>query len=507
MSNTHPSPSSSSNFQLILDNALKVYEKQTKKNLLAHPLAAQLQACNSPTAILAVLQQQVQDFNQSRSTDDRLTRWLDPTINVLNAFSEALGAGVGLAFSPAQVIFAGVGVLLSTARDVHASQETLVDIFERIENFFRRLSMYTEVPPTPEMTDMSVKIMAEVLSILGIATKEIKRSQMKKFLKRLTGRTDLEDALKRLDTLTNEEARMAIAEVLKSTHAINDRVGVVDGRVAGVDEKIVGVDHRVASMDDKLADVDDRVAGMDDRVAGMDDKLAGVGDRVAVVNDRVAAVNDKVASVDVRVKTVNDNIAVVIHGTQFRWVFCQLETLRQCFPPSVRRTLSELPESLDETYERILKEIKKPNRDHALRLLQCLVVAFMPLRVEELAEVLAVDFDDAEGIPKLNPSWRWEDQEQAILSSCSSLITIVYNDDSRVVQFSHFSVKEFLVSPRLATSSEDVSRYFITLEPAHTILAQACLSIFLRADDRTESNSIGSSSPLAIYAAGCWVDH
>jgi hypothetical protein len=80
-------------------------------------------------------------------------------------------------------------------------------------------------------------------------------------------------------------------------------------------------------------------------------------------------------------------------------VFCQLETLRHCLPPGVRRTLDELPESLDETYERLLKEIKKPNRDHAHRLLQCLVAAIRPLRVEELAEVLAVDFDDAEGIP------------------------------------------------------------------------------------------------------------
>src|SRR5258708_26571495 len=110
---------------------------------------------------------------------------------------------------------------------------------------------------------------------------------------------------------------------------------------------------------------------------------------------------------------------------RFRWVFCQLEILRYCLPPSVRRTLDELPESLDETYERVLEEIKKPNRDHARRLLQCLVVATRPLRVAELAEVLAVDFDDAEGIPRLNPNWRWEDEEQALLTSCSSLITFV----------------------------------------------------------------------------------
>ena len=81
-------------------------------------------------------------------------------------------------------------------------------------------------------------------------------------------------------------------------------------------------------------------------------------------------------------------------------MFCQLETLRHCLPPSVQRTLDELPESLDETYERIINHIKKPNRDHAFRILQCLVVAIRPLRLDELAEVLAVDFDDAEGMPK-----------------------------------------------------------------------------------------------------------
>jgi hypothetical protein len=72
----------------------------------------------------------------------------------------------------------------------------------------------------------------------------------------------------------------------------------------------------------------------------------------------------------------------------------------------VRRILEELPESLDETYERVLKEIKKPNQKHTHRLLQCLVVAVRPLRIAELAEVLAVNFEE-EGIPKLNPDWRW----------------------------------------------------------------------------------------------------
>ena len=139
--------------------------------------------------------------------------------------------------------------------------------------------------------------------------------------------------------------------------------------------------------------------------------------------------------------------------------------------------------------------------------MQCLVVAIQPLLMDELAEVLAVDFDDAEGIPKLKPSWRWEDQEQALLTSCSSLIVIVDTGDYRVVQFSHFSVKEFLTSARLTTSSQDVSRYHIVLEPAHTIMAQACLSILLRLDNLIEDNSVEELFPLAEYAAEYWVRH
>jgi hypothetical protein len=161
---------------------------------------------------------------------------------------------------------------------------------------------------------------------------------------------------------------------------------------------------------------------------------------------------------------------------------------------------------LDETYERILREIKKPNRDHARRLLQCLVVAIRPLQVEELAEVLAIDFDDAKEIPKLNPSWRWEDQERALLTSCSSLIAIVGTGRSRVVQFSHFSVKEYLTSARLAISSQDVLRYHIAIEPAHTILAQACVSVLLQLGDHDEQDSV-ENTPLAGYAAEYWVRH
>ena len=96
MSNPHPiaTVSSSSKFQLIFNDALKAYEKRTKKNLLDHPLATELENCNSPSGILAVLHQQ--GLDQSLRDDDRWTKWLDPTVNVLYMLSRALGEGIGL---------------------------------------------------------------------------------------------------------------------------------------------------------------------------------------------------------------------------------------------------------------------------------------------------------------------------------------------------------------------------------------------------------------------------
>jgi ankyrin repeat protein len=171
--------------------------------------------------------------------------------------------------------------------------------------------------------------------------------------------------------------------------------------------------------------------------------------------------------------------------------------------------LEELPETLDETYERILRDINKANRAHTHRLLQCLTVAVRPLRVAELAEVLAIDFRTAShGVTsKLNTDWRWDDQQQAVLSTCSSLISVVDEEDSQVVQFSHFSVKEFLTSSRLARSSPDVSRFHILLEPAHTILAKACLGVLLRLDEHMDGGDPEDSFPLARYAAEHWVHH
>ncbi|KAH9016032.1 hypothetical protein EDB85DRAFT_1828171, partial [Lactarius pseudohatsudake] len=590
------------------------------------------------------------------------------------------------------------------AKDVAASQDALIDIFERIESFFRRLEEYSEVPTTDAMKDIIVKIMVEVLGIFGVVTKEMKQGRTKRYLKKLIGRRDVEDALVRLDRLTQQEVQMAIVQVLKISHHVKDGVEDVGDKVdlaikgtfntrqtistrKGVrgslapllllteTENVAGSrirkDHRawlsppdpstnqniacttqhegtatwffrgsiftewkskattsllwvhgkrarfrpfissqiliafasdhyitalreagLASMayfyfdfrdtdkqnlhnllpslltqlsarSDDCCDILSHVykahdhgahkPNTDTLIRCLEDMLALPGQGpIYIILDALDEcpntsgipparrqvldlIKDLIGlqlpnlhiyitsrpEIDIRSaleplafhpvsiheqsgqkKDIEDYIRSVVYAGSdtamrrwrdkdkelvietltdradgmFRWVFCQLEVLQHCFPQSIRRTLNELPKSLDETYERVLKEIGMANRDHAHRLLQCLTAAARPLRVEELAEILALDFDEAEGAtPMLKEDWRWEDRQRAVLSTCSSLITEVDDGDSQVVQFSHFSVKEFLTSDRLATSKGDASHFHIIAEPAHTTLAQACL--------------------------------
>jgi ankyrin repeat protein len=189
---------------------------------------------------------------------------------------------------------------------------------------------------------------------------------------------------------------------------------------------------------------------------------------------------------------------------RFQWVIYQLEAQQHC-STDVRRTLEELPKSLEETYERILKGIDQANRDDAYRLLQCLAVAVRPLQIEELAAALAFDFNEG-GLPRLNADWRWEDQGEAALSACSHLVSAISSNGTRIAQFSHSSVKEFLMSDRLASSNENISRFHILIEPSHATLAQACLGALLRLDECTDTKSV-KQIPLAQYAGQHWVRH
>ena len=89
-----------SNFNVIFEKALEAYRKKTRQRLTTHPLATQLDKCDSPAGILAIVQDQVDQFNQFRSGDERLRRWLGPTINVLLAFTDVLGESISLVNIP-----------------------------------------------------------------------------------------------------------------------------------------------------------------------------------------------------------------------------------------------------------------------------------------------------------------------------------------------------------------------------------------------------------------------
>ncbi|KAH9007447.1 hypothetical protein EDB84DRAFT_219794 [Lactarius hengduanensis] len=222
MSLSSRTPASSSQFKLILDAALGEFEQKTGKDLLDDWLAKELHSCDSVEAVLDIIQVQAEEFDKFKNGSSKLMKWIGSSVHVLFTISAALGDGVGVVVPSTKAVFTGIGVLLAAAKDVRASHDDLVDLFERIQFFLKRLGVYTQISPTKGMVEILAKIMAEVLSILSIATKEMQQSRTTTYWKKLVGRTDIEDALKRLDNLTREEIRMAIAQVLKAINELKD---------------------------------------------------------------------------------------------------------------------------------------------------------------------------------------------------------------------------------------------------------------------------------------------
>src|SRR6266404_2887965 len=130
-----------------------------------------------------------------------------------------------------------------------------------------------------------------------------------KYLKKLFGNTnntsEIEEALKRLDRLTQEEVQMAAAQVLKATHAVDDT-----GRVRGVADIVVDVDNRVAGVSDQVQDVGDRVQDVVEQVQDIGDQVQDVGDQVHGVSDHVQGVSNQIQGLD-------DKVTAVMDGTQY----------------------------------------------------------------------------------------------------------------------------------------------------------------------------------------------
>jgi len=133
-------------------------------------------------------------------------------------------------------------------------------------------------------------------------------------------------------------------------------------------------------------------------------------------------------------------------------------------------------------------------------------VASRPLRLEELVEILAFNLN-AGPIPKSDVGCRLEGPVEAVLSICSTLLSLISVEHSRVVQIGHLLVKEFLTSPRFAPKLDTISsHYHISMSPAHTFIAQACLGILLHLPETVTKDSL-MHYILAEHTAKHWFEH
>ncbi|KAI9856111.1 MAG: hypothetical protein M1813_009229 [Trichoglossum hirsutum] len=196
-------------------------------------------------------------------------------------------------------------------------------------------------------------------------------------------------------------------------------------------------------------------------------------------------------------------------GGMFRWAVCQLDALRNCLNlPMLRKALTSLPKTLDDTYARILCSIDEEHSENALKILQWLAYSARPLQIEEIAEVIAVDIEDN---PRFDIERRFPEPRD-ILTICSSLVTIAVEeagDDKRVegqVRLAHFSVKEYLVSERIQIGP--AHGYSIRETHANISIAETCLAYLLQFE---YFNSVTSRTaeeyPLARYATRYWMQH
>ena len=126
----------------------------------------------------------------------------------------------------------------------------------------------------------------------------------------------LENSLKKLDRLTQEEARMALAEVLRITHSVRDEVKVVHGKVESVKDKMADIGDNVADMDDKVEEIGDKVEDIGDKLEDMGDKVEDIGDKVEDMGIKVENLGDKAQCLDEKIEVVINGVSCVFTQQQ-----------------------------------------------------------------------------------------------------------------------------------------------------------------------------------------------
>lgn len=185
-------------------------------------------------------------------------------------------------------------------------------------------------------------------------------------------------------------------------------------------------------------------------------------------------------------KTQEEIETALVNGANgmFKWVECQLDAIQACMKLGLlRKALRTLPKTLDETYARILARIPQQHVEDARRILCCLVYAFSPLAIEEIAETLAVV---TEGDTYYDIESRLQDPRD-ILTICSRLVSLAdihrkvrlfgSNTELKGLRLSHFSVKEYLILDRIVAAQ--LSRFALDERSGHELLAELCIKYLL----------------------------
>ena len=200
---------------------------------------------------------------------------------------------------------------------------------------------------------------------------------------------------------------------------------------------------------------------------------------------------------------------------RFRWVALQLTELAKCSSEyQIIQQLKDLPEGLDDIYSRILKATDGKYRADTLTFLQWLAFSRRPMKIEEVAEAITVDFDAEDG-PIFTPIKRYTDPRDVIVR-CSSLVSESKGKCCRLnpkfesllivmtgaIKLSHFSVKEYLLSNRI----ENFFR--ISEKTSHSRISEISVAYLLQFNSfEPLTEATLDSSPLARYAAKHWIDH
>ncbi|CUS10697.1 unnamed protein product, partial [Tuber aestivum] len=166
----------------------------------------------------------------------------------------------------------------------------------------------------------------------------------------------------------------------------------------------------------------------------------------------------------------------------FRWVDCLLRILRECITPkAVRGALKELPKDLDSVYLRILDSIHQTQREYIQRAMHWLSFSAKPLTLGQLAEAVVIEHN----VNKYGEAPETLFEIESLMSICPSLISFedARDDQSsaqenRRLRLAHFSVKEYLISDRVAQGPS--AYYHISEDKANLLMSHACLSQILR---------------------------